>query len=48
MTKASSTVAVLREEAPAIYVVAQISVEDYDLWKAAFDELRSELKAAGV
>ena len=28
-------------------MVGQISVEDYDLWMAAFDELRSELKAAG-
>ena len=29
------------------YVLHQISVEDFDLWKRAFDQLRPELKTAG-
>ena len=29
------------------YVLGQISAEDFELWKAAFDQLRPELKAAG-
>lgn len=36
-----------KKEPRPTYVLGQISVDDFDLWKAAFDDLRSTLKTAG-